>query len=337
MSSRPASLVVPRTLFQLGLFAMAAAGATIGADTSAVAAEVWPTRPITLVLPFPPGGPADTLGRQVKDRIGNALGQPILILNQPGGGTVVAANAVKNAAPDGYTLLLGTSTTLVTNIYLNKNATYVLADFEPVALLGRQAITFGVTKSLPITTPAALAAYGKANPGALTYGVIGIGTMVDLAARSLFADLGITVQAIPYKGTQEATVDLLGGRISMVLDSPTTAAAQHNAGRLTVIGHTGSARISSMPDVPTFTEAGYPRQNTTIWFAIVGPKGISADIVTRLNQAINAAMESPAAREQMTRDALEPGGGTPQQVARFLKDENERWGPFIRAQNIQPE
>ncbi|HPA91999.1 MAG TPA: tripartite tricarboxylate transporter substrate binding protein [Quisquiliibacterium sp.] len=305
-----------------------------------VAAQpVWPTKPVRLVIPFPAGGATDIIGRTVAARLGVALGQQVIVENRPGAGGTIGSDAVAKSAPDGYTLLMATSSTHSIGPALNPKMPYdAVRDFAPVAHIANAPSVLVVGRDSPARTAPELIAMLKRNPGRYNFGSSGIGTYPHLSAEMFkWRAGGLFVVHIPYRGTGLVITDLVAGQIAFLMDSIVSAQSHIRDGKIRALAVTGARRSTSLPSVPTFTELGIPGMEFSNWFGVFAPAGTPPDIVQRLNRELNAVMRSPEVLERLERAGADAAGGTPEQFARVYRDEFESWKAVIQRANIKPE
>ena len=314
---------------------VAVAGLLLAAGT-ALAADDYPSKPIRLIVPFPPGGPTDVMGRVIGKAIGEKLGQTVVIENKPGAGGNLGTDATAKAVPDGYTIALSAVSSLAIAPGLYSKLPYdVQKDFTPIARVGITKGAIVAHPSAPFNDLKGLVAYAKANPGKLSYGSSGIGTANHLAGEMLESVAGIDMMHIPYKGTAPLTQDLLGGQLPLSVESSLTAAGPNvKEGKLKAIAIISATRSPLLPNVPTVAEQGYPGFDVPIWFGLVGPAGLPKDVVAKLNQATVEALKSPEVIERFAQIGAEPAPTTPQGFADYIRAENERWAKVIRDAKI---
>jgi tripartite-type tricarboxylate transporter receptor subunit TctC len=299
-------------------------------------AQSYPSRPIRLVVPFPAGGATDLLARAITQKLSAQLGQQIVVDNKAGaGGTLGSAEAAK-AAPDGYTLLIATSSTHAVGPHLNPKLGYkVEEDFTPVAHVANAANVVLVTPSLPVKDIKELIALAKSKPGQLNYASSGNGTIVHLSSEAFKSQAGVFITHIPYRGTGLAIPDLVAGNTQLLIDSIVSGLPHVKDGRLKALAVTGKTRSALAPELPTVAESGLPGYESVTWFGIYGPKGLAPAIVARLNSEFNSAMQSAEVRERLARLGAEPvAGASPAQFAAMVKADSERWGRLIRERKI---
>ncbi|MDO9708983.1 Bug family tripartite tricarboxylate transporter substrate binding protein [Paracraurococcus lichenis] len=305
--------------------------------TPALAQGDWPQRPIRIVVPFPPGGATDLLGRLVADGLSTRLRQPVQVENLAGGGTVVGARAVASAAPDGTTLLLATSTTLAVAPALHRALPYdPVRDFAPIALLATVPFLLVVRADGPPDL-AALLAEARARPGALAYGSAGPGTPHHLGMEMLAGMAGLRLNHVPYRGSAAALTDLLGGRITAMVVDLAPALPQLRAGALRPLAVTTAARLPDLADVPTIAEAGLAGYEMGAWQGLLAPSGTPGAVVARLAAEVLAALGTPEGTRRLASIGLAPMLRGPEEFAAFLPAEIARWAPIVQASGARAE
>jgi tripartite-type tricarboxylate transporter receptor subunit TctC len=312
--------------------ATAALAAILAFGGTAVAQD-YPTRPITMIIPFAAGGPTDVLGRVVAAKMSEILGQQVIVENIGGAGGMIGANRVKTAPPDGYMMLLGTVGTQAQAQHLQKKPMYdATKDFQPVALLGEVPLVLIVRKDLPVSNIKEFVEYAKKNQDKMSFGSSGVGAAVHLGTVLLNAAIGVNITHVPYKGSAPAMQDLQGGRIDYMTEIVSTAFPQIQGGAVKAIAALAPQRIKNLPDLPTAREGGVNVDAYT-WNAIFVPNGTPEAVAKKLNAAAIEAMKSPQVRAK-----LEPLGVTvvtedrmtPAYLGQFVKDENVKWGKAIK-------
>jgi tripartite-type tricarboxylate transporter receptor subunit TctC len=315
-----------------------AAGAVGFLAPSPGAAQEWPNRPITLVVPFSPGGGVDISARLQAQAIGDLLGQTIVVENIGGGAGMTAGVRVAHAAPDGYTFMIGNSGTHAFTQSLYKKPLYTsMTDFVPVGLVSESPRILNVRKDLPASNLAEFIAWLKANEGTAKFGSAGVGTGTHLPCVLFNLAVGVTITNVPYRGAGAIIQDLLGGRLDYMCDTIQTGAQLARQGSLKPIAVLAEKRVAIIPEVPTAAEQGLPGVEASVWNAFFLPKGTPDAIVRRLNAAVNASLESPALRKRLEELGLEivpPERRTPEYLAKFLPEDIARWAKPIRAAGI---
>jgi tripartite-type tricarboxylate transporter receptor subunit TctC len=294
---------------------------------SIAAAQNYPAKPIHLIVPFPPGGPTDIVGRLVGQKLSEGLGQPVVVDNRPGAGGTVGSAAAAKAPSDGYTLLYGSTSTLAIAPALYHNLSYdPRTAFAPITLVSRGAIIAAVNAQVPAHTLAEFIALAKKEPGKLSYSSAGSGTPPHLAAELFKTVAGVDLLHVPYKGGAPAISDLVGGQVQAIFEGHVVLLPHIKSGKVRALAITGQKRDPALPDVPTFAEAGLPSYDVYFWSGLVAPAGTPKDVIARLSGVLVQALNAPDAREALTRQGLEPAPTTPQQFASFIGSEVERWG-----------
>ncbi len=301
-------------------------------------AQAYPSRTITVVVPFAPGGSTSIVGRVITDKMSQLLGQSIVIDHRPGAGGTVGTKAVAKSDPDGYTLLLGYTGTLAIGPSLYKNPGYdPRKDFAPIGMIGYAPTTLVVHPSLPVKSVAELIAYAKAHPGQVNFGSAGAGTVSHITGEYFARSAGITLMHIPYKGTSPALSDLLGGHIPMVFAPIPSTHANVSAGLLRALAVTGKTRTSLLPDVPTISEAGLPGFEASLYYGLVAPAGTPRPIIDRLNKELQAALASDEVKEHLALDGTEITPGTPEDYAAFIDKDERKWSELVKASGVEQE
>lgn len=289
-------------------------------------AQAYPTKPIRLVVPFPPGGAVDFYARVIQSPLAEILGQAVVIDNKAGASGMLGAGIVAKSPSDGYTLLLGNIASLAINVGIYSKMAYdPQKDFTPVIRTVDVNYVLAVHPSLPVKTVSELIAHAKANPGKLSYGSAGSGSLPHLAAELFKAQTGIDMVHVPYKGGGPMVTDLLGGSIQMVIGDQANLMPHVQTGRLRALAVATPKRSPKMPEIPTIAESGLTGFNATAWQGLVGPANLPPEVTRRLNAAFNQVMAQPAVREKLLGGGLEPVGGTPEQFAGFIGDEIVKW------------
>lgn len=316
------------------MLAASLAAASFGLAALPARAE-YPDKPLKLVIPFPPGGITDVIGRNLAHHAQQAMGQPMIVDNRPGGGGVIATDVVAKSAPDGATILLAAIGQAVVNPYLLKKLPYdPKADLTPVSLIAQGPNVLVVNAASPYKTLGDLLADAKKTPGALTFGSYGNGSSPHLAAALLTERTGARFTHIPYKGAAPAMNDLLGGQTSFMFDSLITSLPQLKAGKLRALAVTSAARNALIPSVPTFAEAGVGDFTMLAWYGIFAQGKTPPAIVDRLNKEIVEFAATPAARKQFADQGLELISDSPGEYAKFLAAEDRKWSAVIKRANI---
>ncbi|GAA7768853.1 MAG: tripartite tricarboxylate transporter substrate binding protein [Burkholderiaceae bacterium] len=309
------------------------------AGTTVHAQDSYPSKPIRFIVPFAPGGVTDLTARTFAKYMGDALKQPLVTENKAGAGATIGANFVAHAAPDGYTMLLGTNVTHAISPRLIAATPYdPLKDFQTVAIFGLNGNVLLVSNSFPAKTFAEFLAYVKARPGRVNYASGSVGSSAHLAAELLKQDVkGLDYTHVPYGGPSEAMSALMGGHVDFLFANIGAAVTQIQSGKVRALAVTTAKRAPQLPDVPTVAESGVPGFEVVGWMAAFVPKGTPAPTIARLNQVINQAQKNPDLRKTLDAAALIPIVESPEQSSRFVQEEYEKWGRVIQAANIPPQ
>ena len=297
-------------------------------------ADTWPSKPVTLVVPFPAGGTTDVLARALADRLGPALGKPVIVESKPGAGATLGADMVAKAKPDGYTLLVGAvHHTIASSVY--KKLPYDFQkDFQPLTVIALVPNVLVVNASLPVKNVAELVALGKTGKPELSYGSNGNGTAQHLIGTQFENLTGVKLLHIPYKGSGPLTTDLLGGQVTMSFDTITPVLPHIKAGKLRALAVTTGKRSSALPDVPTLAESGLKAFDTGTWFGVLAPVATPKEVTTRLSNEMIKIIQSPEFRKRMEDIGAEPIGNTSEQMAQQIRDDTERFGKLVRQANV---
>lgn len=318
------------------LFACAAALAARPIAT--MAQSGYPVRPVTLVVPYPAGGANDAIGRLLGQRLGEGLGQAVVVDNRPGAGTTIGAALVAKAPADGYTLLLGSLASQAVGPQLLAKVDYdPMRDFAPVGLIGLAPTIATVARDSAYTHLAQLVAAAREKPGEVMYGSAGNGSPPHLAGELFAQAAGVRMTHVPYKGGNAHILDLIGGRLAVIFDTTTGAMPLIRSGKLRAIAVAAPARLAELPDVPTFAEAGYPRFEVNAWYALYAPARTPQPVVARLGAELGRVMGLPDVDERLRGFAVRPAYGTPRELEAFTHAEYEKYGGVIRAAGIRPD
>ena len=313
------------------LFAFAACALALAAQ-----AQQYPSKPIKIVVPWPPGGAVDTIGRLVADNITTQLGQPVIVDNRAGAAGAIGSDVVAKAEPDGYTLLMGSTTVISVNPALQK-LPYQPSDFAPITMVAFVPHMLVIPADVPANNLREFIAYVKSKPGQVSYASAGPGTPHHIAGEMFKSMAGVDMLQVPYKGTGPALIDLLAGRVQFMSVEAVAALPHVKAGKLKALGVAPPQRNQLAPDVPTVAEAGLPGFEVTSWYGVVAPKGVPRQAAATLAGAISKALETPGFREKLSGMGATPVGGTPEQFGELLTRENAKWAKAIKDANIRLE
>jgi tripartite-type tricarboxylate transporter receptor subunit TctC len=294
-------------------------------------AQPYPSKPVRIVVPFPPGGAVDFYARVVQQPLSDALGQPVIIDNRAGASGMVGADHVAKSAPDGYTLLLGNIASLAINVGIYAKMAYDPAkDFTPIMRTIDVQYALIVHPSVPANTVAELVAYARKNPGKLAYGSAGSGSLPHLAMELFKASTGTDMVHVPYKGGGPMVTDLLGGTVQVVIADQANLMQHVKTGKLRALAVASPQRSPNYPELPTIAEAGVPGFQAVAWNGLVGPAGLPSDVVTRVHDAFARVMAQPAVRDKLLAGGVEPVGDSPDEFARFNRAEIAKWSKIAR-------
>lgn len=312
-------------------FIVATAAGLASGIATASADAAWPARPIRLVVPFPPGGGADTLGRQIAARLTAQRGWAIVVDNRPGAGGNLGLELVAKAKPDGYTLAMGQTANLAINPTLYSRLPFdAAADFTPVSLVASQPLVFIVRADAPPRSLAELLTAARSRPGLVTMASAGNGTAGHLSGEALAREADVRFSHVPYRGFSQAMNDLLGGQVEFLATSPQSCISQLRSGKVRALAVSSAKRMAIFPDVPTTAEAGYPAVDGADWKALLGPAGLPDQVVRTLHAEMQAALAAPETVERLASEGAEPMVSSPESTRAFILREQKRWGDVVR-------
>jgi tripartite-type tricarboxylate transporter receptor subunit TctC len=312
--------------------------AALCACALAANAQAYPSKPIRFVIPYPPGGMADTYARAMGQALSDRVGQPVVVENKPGGSLIIGTDAVAKSPADGYTILLASVSSLALNASAFRKLPYdPVRDFSPVAVTFHLPLFLMVNADLPVKSVRDLIAYAKANPGKLSFASLGHGSSLHIAGETFKNMAGIDILHVPYKGTTTALPDLISGRVSMIFDGGAFL-PQVQAGKVKLLAVTSPKRLDSMPDVPTLAEAGVPGYDLSFWFGVVAPGGTPRPIVDKLSRDLNEITKTQAFRERMASfNNMQLMTGTPEQMGDQIKGDIVLWQKLLKDAGVEPQ
>ncbi len=299
-------------------------------------AQGYPAKPVQLIVPFPPGGAVDIVGRLVGKKLGDRLGQPVVIENKAGAGTIVGASFVANAPADGYTLLISSGSTFTANPALNAKLPYdPVKSFDPIGMVARVPLVLLANGEVPVNNLRQLISAVQATPGKYVYGSFGSGTTGHFAAELVWAATGIKLLHVPYRGSAPAMSDLIGGQIPFTIDTVAAALPQLKAGKIKAIAVTGESRATQLPNVPTVAESGFPGFSADSWLAVVGPHGLPADVKATLQKALAEVAADGETRDKLVASGLQSAWEPANAVAARIDEELPRMRAIAQRANIK--
>ena len=304
---------------------------------AAALAQDYPARPVKIIVPFAAGGPADVYARFLGQRLQEALGQPFVVEDRPGAGSIIGTDAVAKSPPDGYTLLLMSNTQTVNESLVPNKPYALLRDFVPVAPINYSDLVLVVHPSVAANGVADLIRLAKASPGKLNYASSGPGTPYHMAGELFKAMAGVDIVHVPYKGSSGARTDVLGGQVQMMFDAVTTMSEHARSGRVKALGTTGKTRSTVLPNVPTIDEAGVAGFEAVIWLGVIAPKGTPREIVNRLNAEITKIVSRPEVQQEWLKQGAIAMPMTPEEFGRYLTDDIAKWERIVKISGAKPD
>jgi tripartite-type tricarboxylate transporter receptor subunit TctC len=298
-------------------------------------AQDYPSRPIRVIVPFSPGGAVDGPTRIVAQELTRRLGQQVVVENRPGAGATIGSEAVAKAAPDGYTLLLASQTNAISATLYSKLSFSPIDDFAPISLIGREPAVLVVHPSLPVKTVKELLDLARSQPGQLDYASSGNGSGQHLFAAQLFSMAGVTLNHVPYRGSGQATTDLIAGVVKVSVPGLAGMLPHIRSGKLRPLATTGAQRAPQLPDVPTLAESGFPGHSAYVWLGLLAPRGTPAPIVEQLNREVLAALGTPEVKDYMGNASIDVFGSTPAEFGAFFRTERDTWGRVIQSIGVK--
>jgi tripartite-type tricarboxylate transporter receptor subunit TctC len=319
------------------VLSLIAAAALSLLSAAASVAQDYPSRPIKMIVPFGAGGPTDIFTRLLAEELRKALGEPLVMENRPGAGTIIGTDAAAKSPPDGYTLLMMSATQTTTETLVPNKSYKLLRDFVPVASLLNSELVMVVHPSVPADTVEEFIALAKAKHGALNYASSGVGSNYHMAGELFKTLTGTDMLHVPYKGSTGARNDIISGQIEMMFDSVPSMAPMIQAGRVKALGTTGKVRSATLPGVPTLSEAGVPGYEATIWIGLMAPTGTPQPIVARLNAEINQILTRADVRQAWEKQGATAMAMSPDEFGAYIQAEIDKWAKVIKANGIKPE
>jgi tripartite-type tricarboxylate transporter receptor subunit TctC len=301
------------------------------------AQQPYPAKPVKIIVPFAAGGPADIYARAIGEKLSAALGQPFVIEDKPGGGSIVGTDAAAKSAPDGYTLLMMSNTHTVNESLIPERPFVLMRDFIPVAPVNYSDLVLVVHPSVNAPTLKDFIALAKAKPGSLNYASSGSGTPYHMAGELFKVSAGVDIVHVPYKGSSGARTDLLGGQVQMMFDAITTMAPNVRAGKLRALATTGKTRSSVLPDVPTLNEAGVPGYEAVIWLGIMAPAGTPRPVVEKLNAEITRIVNSPEVKDAWAKQGAVSMSMSTEEFARYMREDIDKWARIVKISGAKPD
>jgi tripartite-type tricarboxylate transporter receptor subunit TctC len=302
---------------------------------SSAAAQVYPARPVKIIVPFAAGGPADNYARFIAQRLQDSLGQSFVVDNRPGAGSIIGTDMAAKAAPDGYTLLMMSNTHTVNETLIPNKPFQLMRDFVAVAPVNYSDLVLVANPALPASTLKDLIAQAKARPGKFNYASSGPGTPYHMAGELFKSMAGVYLVHIPYRGSTGARTDVIGGQVDVMFDAVTTMAEQIKAGKVKALATTGKARSDVLPDVPTMSEAGVPGYEATIWLGLMAPRGTPKAVVDKLNEAVSKIASQPDVKQLWAKQGAGPLVMTPEVFDKYARDDIAKWSRVIKSAGIK--
>jgi tripartite-type tricarboxylate transporter receptor subunit TctC len=322
----------------LALSLACAVGTMAGAQQAAQAQPAYPTKPVRLIVPFPPGGGTDILARVIGNKLTETLGQPVVIENRPGAGGNIGVDVVAKSPPDGYTMVIGQTSNLAVNPTLYPDLPYdPVKDLAPISLVADAPLVMVVAANSPFKSLGDVINAAKGKPDDVTFASPGNGTVAHLSGELVQKAANVKFQHIPYKGAAQALTDLMGGQVQIYMSSIPTALAQIKGGKLRALAVTAAKRVPDLPDVPTIAESGYPGFESSTWFGFLVKAGTPEPIIKRLNTDLVRVLQMPEVREKIAAEGATVLSGTPAEFASFLKEEIVKWGKVVKESGAKVE
>ncbi len=328
----------PAFLVLISLSGALASGLAAAQAAATGSGQAYPAKPVRVVVPFPPGGAADIVARQVTHNLSAALATQFIVDNRAGAGGAIGTENVARAVPDGYTLLFGSSSAMSINPHIGAKSPYdPLRNFSYVILVGYAPNVLVVHPSVPARSVKGLIALAQSKPGALNFASNGVGTLSHLTGELFMQRAGISMVHVPYKGAAPAVIDTIAGNVSVLFAAYPSISAQQRVGKLRALAVTSAKRMELAPELPTVAEAALPGFESNQWWGIYGPAGMPAAVAGKLNAELNKVLHAADIRKRLAADGAQPAGGTPDDLATYLRQDYEKWGKVIKAARIAGE
>ena len=309
----------------------------LGASGLMAQAQVYPSKPVRFIIPYPPGGIADTFARALGQQLGERLGQQVIPDNKPGGSLIIGAEAAARSPADGYTIFLGSVSSLAINAGAFKKLPYdPVKDFSPISIAFYTPLYLIISPDVPASSLRELIAHARKNPGALSFASLGVGSSLHLAGEMFKSMAGIDIIHVPYKGTTTAAPDLMSGRVNMMFDGGVLL-PQAKAGKVRLLAVTSSARVGFLPEVPTMAEAGVPGYDLVIWFGAVAPARTPAPVIDRLSREVAEIVKLPSFKERFAQSGMELASNTPEAFGELIRNDIGKWTRLLKDAGVQPQ
>jgi tripartite-type tricarboxylate transporter receptor subunit TctC len=308
----------------------AAVALALALGAAGASAQNYPTHPVKVVVPYAVGGPADIYGRFIATKLQEALGQPFVIEDRPGGGSIVGTEVVAKSAPDGYTLLVMSNTHTVNETLIAKKPFELMRDFEPITGINSSDLVLVINPAVPAKNLKEFIALAKAKPGVLNYASSGPGTPYHMAGELFKAMAGVDIVHVPHKGSDQARTAVLGGQVQMMFDAITTMAGQVRAGKVRALGTSGKSRSAVLPQVPTIAQAGVPGYEATIWLGLMAPRGTPRPVLEKLNAEVNRIIDAPDVKQAWAKQGAVPMGMSIDEFDKFLRADIVKWAKVVK-------
>lgn len=323
------------SVFRAAIVVMFGVAGSLGAFDRSANAQDYPTGPVRFIVPVPAGGVTDAMARIVGQNLSEMWNQPVVVENRPGGNYSVAAQAVARSPADGYTLLVAPDSTFTANPFLFSNLTYKTGEFTPIIVLCRATPMLVVNESLGVNSVPELIALAKSRPGVLNYGSYGIGTYAHLSMEDFKQRAGVDIVHIPYRGAAPAATGLLAGEVSMLLLNLSSIEPHEGTGKVKILASAGESRAAKKPNLPTVAEAGVPGFSTSIWFALLGPANMPADLVKKIHADVTKALDTPQTRDFFEKNSFERVNLSPAEFGKLIDKDSKHWESLIKSVGVK--